>query len=151
MASYPKVFRKYTSTNPISVKIGTIVHFDGKGSQKKFWTMSTFLTSLWRHRFWGWRHIRRFCLQKSDRWKSIFWKYFVFTRLWYIMRWVYYLTFQGHVTPYRQCFFSVFFQQKFEKEISIIYLKGFWYKFSTGNLKKNHPTKSGGVDPTIPE
>ena len=28
-------FRKYTSVEPIIIKIGTIVHFDNKSSQKK--------------------------------------------------------------------------------------------------------------------
>ena len=35
MTSYPTFFRKYTSAEPIFVKIGTIVHFDNTGSQKK--------------------------------------------------------------------------------------------------------------------
>ena len=35
MTSYPKFFRKYTSVEPIFVKIGTIVHFDNRSSQKK--------------------------------------------------------------------------------------------------------------------
>ena len=35
MMSYPTFFRKYTSAEPIFVKIGTIVHFDNKSSQKK--------------------------------------------------------------------------------------------------------------------
>jgi hypothetical protein len=35
MTSYPTIFRKYTSADPISVKIGTIVHFDDKSSPKK--------------------------------------------------------------------------------------------------------------------
>ena len=36
MTSYPTIFRKYTSAEPIFVKIGTIVHFDNTSSQKKF-------------------------------------------------------------------------------------------------------------------
>ena len=35
MTSYPTFFRKYTSAEPIFVKIGTIVHFDNTSSQKK--------------------------------------------------------------------------------------------------------------------
>ena len=35
MTSYPTFFRKYTSAEPIFVKIGTIVHFDDTRSQKK--------------------------------------------------------------------------------------------------------------------
>ena len=35
MTSYPTFFRKYTSAEPIFVKIGTIVHFDDTNSQKK--------------------------------------------------------------------------------------------------------------------
>ena len=35
MTSYPTFFRKYTSTEPNFVKIGTIVHFDNTSSQKK--------------------------------------------------------------------------------------------------------------------
>ncbi len=35
MTSYPTIFRKYTSADTISVKIGTIVHFDDKSSPKK--------------------------------------------------------------------------------------------------------------------
>ena len=35
MTSYPTIFRKYTSSDPISLKIGTIVHFDDTRSQKK--------------------------------------------------------------------------------------------------------------------
>ena len=35
MTSYPTIFRKYTSSDLISLKIGTIAHFDDKSSQKK--------------------------------------------------------------------------------------------------------------------
>ena len=35
MTSYPTFFRKYTSAEPIFVKIGTIVHFDNTSSEKK--------------------------------------------------------------------------------------------------------------------
>ena len=35
MTSYPTIFRKYTSSNPISLKTGTIAHFDDTISQKK--------------------------------------------------------------------------------------------------------------------
>ena len=35
MTSYPTIFRKYTSSDPISLKIGTIAHFDDTRSQKK--------------------------------------------------------------------------------------------------------------------
>ena len=35
MTSYPMIFRKYTSYDPISLKIGTIAHFDDTISQKK--------------------------------------------------------------------------------------------------------------------
>ena len=35
MTSYPTIFRKYTSSDPISLKIGTIAHFDDTTSQKK--------------------------------------------------------------------------------------------------------------------
>ena len=35
MTSYPTFFRKYTSVEPIFLKIGTIVHFDNTSSQKK--------------------------------------------------------------------------------------------------------------------
>ena len=35
MTSYPTFYRKYTSAEPIVVKIGTIVHFDNTSSQKK--------------------------------------------------------------------------------------------------------------------
>ena len=35
MTSYPTIFRKYTSSDPISLKIGTIAHFDDTSSQKK--------------------------------------------------------------------------------------------------------------------
>ena len=35
MTSYPTFSRKYTSAEPIFVKIGTIVHFDNTSSQKK--------------------------------------------------------------------------------------------------------------------
>ena len=35
MTSYPTIFIKYTSAEPIFVKIGTIVHFDNTSSQKK--------------------------------------------------------------------------------------------------------------------
>ena len=35
MTSYPTFSRKYTSAEPIFVKIGTIVHFDSTSSQKK--------------------------------------------------------------------------------------------------------------------
>ena len=38
MTSYPTFFRKHTSAEPICVKIGTIVHFDNKKSQKKIQT-----------------------------------------------------------------------------------------------------------------
>ena len=35
MTSYPTIFRKYTFSHPISLKIGTIAHFDDTSSQKK--------------------------------------------------------------------------------------------------------------------
>ena len=35
ITSYPTIFRKYTSSDPISLKIGTIAHFDYTSSQKK--------------------------------------------------------------------------------------------------------------------
>ena len=35
MTSYPTFFRKYTSAEPIFVKIGMIVNFDDTRSQKK--------------------------------------------------------------------------------------------------------------------
>ena len=35
MTSYPTIFRKYTSSDPISLKIGTIAHFDDTSSQKE--------------------------------------------------------------------------------------------------------------------
>ena len=43
MTSYPAFFRKYTSDEPILVKIDTIVHFDHTSSQKKFRTIPTIL------------------------------------------------------------------------------------------------------------
>ena len=35
MTSYPTFFRKYTSAEPVFIKIGKIVHFDDTRSQKK--------------------------------------------------------------------------------------------------------------------
>ena len=35
MTSYPTFLRKYTSAEPIFIKIGTIIHFDDTRSQKK--------------------------------------------------------------------------------------------------------------------
>ena len=35
MTSYPTIFRKYISSYPIYLKIGTITHFDDTSSQKK--------------------------------------------------------------------------------------------------------------------
>ena len=35
MTSYPTFFRKYTSAEPIFLKIGKIAHFDDTSSQKK--------------------------------------------------------------------------------------------------------------------
>ena len=40
MTSHPTFCRKHTSAEPILVKIGTIVHFDVKKSQKKIQTNS---------------------------------------------------------------------------------------------------------------
>ena len=51
-------FRKHTSTEPIVVKIGTIIHFDAKKSQKKNPTDSDSLEELWRDQFLTWRHIQ---------------------------------------------------------------------------------------------
>ena len=156
MTSYPTIFRKYTSSDPISVKIGTIAHFDHTSSQKKlserfrhFYVVMTssffaddvisddfddfITTSKMSESFWFF-----VCVLLSSKWTivPIFTKivtvevYFLeiflyFTRLW-DNGGVYYRTFRGHVTPYPQCFFLHFFRQKFEKEISVTYLVGFW-------------------------
>ena len=57
MTSYPNIFRKCTSADPISVKIGTIFHFHDKVHRKKSRTIPEFLTSLWRHQNRRiWRH-----------------------------------------------------------------------------------------------
>ena len=70
MTSYPTIFRKYTSSGPISLKNGTIAHFYGTSSQKKFRTIPTFLTSLWRLYevtiFCRLRHFRRFWWRHND-------------------------------------------------------------------------------------
>ena len=61
MTSYPTIFRKYTSSDPISLKIGTIAHFDDTSSQKK--KSERFRHFLRRYDviiFCRWRHFRRF-------------------------------------------------------------------------------------------
>ena len=142
MTSYPTIFRKYTSSDRISLKIGTIAHFDDTSSQKKIqndsdifdvvMTSSFFAddvisddfddvitTSKMSESFWFF-----LCGLVSSKWTivpiftkigsaevyflEIFFVLFYFTRLWENGG-VYYRTFRGHVTPYPQCFFHVFF------------------------------------------
>ena len=53
MMSYPTIFRKYTSSDSISLKIGTIAHFEDTISQKKIQNDSNIFDLVMTSSFFG--------------------------------------------------------------------------------------------------
>ena len=172
MTSYPTFFRKYNSAEPIFVKLGPIFHFDDTRWQKKIQNDSDIFDVVMTSSFFANDVIsddfddvinvgisliffmRTFIVKMNNLanfYKNLngenlfsgnFFVLFYFTRLW---------DNGGSTTAlfevtWHQCFFLVFFRQKFEKKyfhhISNRFLIEIQCKYETNRL-----TKSAVVDP----